>query len=106
MLEFDHIALSVPSISEAVSFYQHSFTQTSILYHDVTWALLQVDSLKIAFVLEEEHPPHLAFGVDTEAELNQLAEEAKAKISLHRDGSKSFYKKDPGGNVLEVIYYP
>ena len=106
MLEFDHIALSVPNIGEAVTFYQRSFPQSKILYQDDTWAFVQVDSLKIAFVLEEQHPPHMAFRVDSEQELVQLADNAKAAISIHRDGSQSFYENDPGRNVIEVIYYP
>src|ERR1041385_2270785 len=81
MLEFDHIALSVPDITEAVNFYESAFSQTRRLYQDETWALLQIDSLKIAFVLEEEHPPHMAFRVDTESELNRLSEQANSKIS-------------------------
>src|SRR2546430_9063572 len=103
MLEFDHIALSVPNISDAVTFYQQSFPHASILYQDDSWAFVQVDSLKIAFVLEEEHPPHMAFRVDSEMELERLAQQARATIAVHRDGSKSFYKKDTGGNIIEVI---
>ena len=106
MLEFDHIALSVPNIGDAVRFYVHSFPQSNILHQDDTWAFLQVDSLKIAFVLEEEHPPHLAFRVDSEEELNRLASKSNATIVIHRDGSKSFYEDDPGGNAIEVIFYP
>src|SRR5205823_6212060 len=106
MLTFDHIALSVPLISEAVDFYRHEFSDAIILYQDETWASIQIGSLKIAFVLEEQHPPHMAFRTNDRDELARLAAEANGRIDVHRDGSESFYQNDPGGNAIEVIYYP
>src|SRR5437868_288754 len=106
MLTFDHIALSVPKIQEAVQFYRREFPDAAVLYQDETWASVQLGSLKIAFVLEEQHPPHMAFRTDSREELEQLASEIKAPVMLHRDGSESFYQTDPGGNAIEVIFYP
>src|SRR5437762_3607397 len=82
MLEFDHIALSVPNIAEAIAFYREKFPQVAILHEDETWAFLQIDGLKIAFVLEEQHPPHLAFRVDTHEMLERLASDAESRIML------------------------
>src|SRR2546421_447116 len=50
MLEFDHIALSVPNIREAVTFYQQSFPQASILYQDDSWAFVQVERPRIILI--------------------------------------------------------
>lgn len=106
MLTFDHIALSAAKIDEAVSFYRECFAQTEVLYQDETWAQIKIDGLKIAFVLEEQHPPHMAFRASSREELERLATDAEAPIMLHRDGSESFYHDDPSGNVVEVIFYP
>ena len=106
MLLFDHLALSVPAISDAVDFYSREFPQTRVLYRDDSWALLEVGGLKIAFVLEEQHPPHMAFRTDSREELEQLAQESEAVVNVHRDGSESFYHEDTGNNVIEVIFYP
>ncbi|SRR5579883_1309652 len=106
MLEFDHIALSVPNIAEAVAFYKQAFSQSQVLHQDETWAFLKVDSLKVAFVLEEQHPPHMAFRVSSRDELERLAQESESIVNVHRDGSEYFYQDDPGGNVIEVVFYP
>ena len=106
MLEFDHIAFSVSGIAEAVEFYKREFEQAEILYQDESWASIQIGTLKIAFVLEEQHSPHLAFRTHSREELERLATEAEVPVMLHRDGSESFYQDDPDGNVIEVIFYP
>ena len=39
---------------------------TGVLYADDTWGLLQAGGACLAFVMEEEHPDHLAFKVSGE----------------------------------------
>jgi catechol-2,3-dioxygenase len=96
----------MPDIGQAVKFYQMHFPHAEVMYEDETWALIRIDSLKLAFVLEEEHPAHMAFRVASREELLRRARESNTTIKLHRDGSESFYQLDPGSNAIEVIYYP
>ena len=65
-----------------------------ILHCDESWGYLQFDNIKLALVLKDEHPPHIAFEVD----------EVEGKT--HRDGSVSKYIDDPSGNKIELIEYP
>lgn len=32
--------------------------------------------------------------------------ELLSEVKDHRDGARSFYCKDPGGNVVQMIYHP
>ena len=52
----------------------------------------------MAFVKKGMHPAHFAFEVDN-------FENVEGNIKLHRDGSHSVYKKDPWGNIYELINY-
>jgi catechol-2,3-dioxygenase len=105
-MTFDHIAMTAENIPATVQFYQTNFPEVNILYSDPTWALLEIGGTKVAFVVESQHPPHIAFRVDSRDELEKLAREANAKIDIHRDASESFYKVDVDGNSVEIIYYP
>ena len=102
--EFDHIAMVVPDISEAVAWYKSTFPSSESLYEDISWAFLEVNGVRIALVLKDEHPGHIAWKV-SEEKLNELAEQHCQTIALHRDGTKSFYLKAPGGNSIEIITF-
>lgn len=90
----DHLALEVDDIDSAVTWYQERF-RCEVLYRDATWAMLEFSNLKLAFVVREEHPPHLGIVRDDA--------EKYGKLKQHRDGSRSCYLKGPGGNVVEVL---
>ena len=89
----DHIAIQVESPSEAAKWYSKNF-DCEILYSDETWSIIQFENIKLAFVIKTQHPAHFAF------ECKDL-EGGKE----HRDGSRSVYKKDPWGNIYELIKY-
>ena len=94
-MKIDHIALRVDDIAESVNYYREEF-KCSIIYQDDTWAFLQFDNIKLALVVEDEHPYHIAFAtenIDSD------------KAVKHRDGSESYYLKDPSGNTIEIIKY-
>ena len=91
-----HIALTVTNIKDAVEWYTSQF-ECKVDYQDNTWAMIQFANIKIAFVLPEQHPPHLAF-VKKDAE--QLG-----KLTSHRDGSQSIYIQDTVGNQVEFIKF-
>lgn len=103
---FDHIAFQVKDVGEAVAFYTQTFDDVEVLYLDETWAFINVSGLKIAFVIAEQHPPHLAMRIDDRELFAAEAQKFGKKISVHRDLSESFYFEDPTGNMIEVMYYP
>ncbi len=92
--DIDHVAIQVDDIGEAVRWYQ-AHARCEIVYQDETWALLGFANMKLALVLPEQHPPHLAITSPRAEEFGTL--------QPHRDGTASCYINDPGGNVLEVL---
>ena len=84
MTKIDHIALVVGEPTSAARWYEANFN-AEILYSDETWALIQFENIKMAFEVEE-------FDKDD-------------KVKKHRDDSNSVYKKDPWGNIYELINY-
>lgn len=99
---FDHVAQQVPDIAGAVEWYQRMLPGVQVLYQDGTWALIEAGGVKLAFVVRDQHPGHLAWRVDA-AELERLAREHGRTIKPHRDGTRSFYLEAPGGQSIEII---
>ena len=104
-MKFDHVAQPVPDIAEALAWWQRMVPGARVLYADETWGLLEAGGAKLAFVMADQHPHHLAFKVSAEA-LERLAVEHGAQITVHRDASRSFYLEAPGDARVEVISYP
>lgn len=92
-LRIDHVAIQVEDPREAAAWYVDNFS-ADLLYVDDTWGFLQFENVKLALVVKTQHPAHFAFEVDE-------LEDGK----LHRDGSRSVYKKDPWGNIYELVKY-
>ncbi len=90
----DHIAIPVTNIAEAVNWYIRTF-QCTISYQDETWALLNFANVRLALVIPEQHPAHIGL----------VSEEAErfGELRLHRDGTRSCYVHDPGGNSVEIL---
>jgi catechol 2,3-dioxygenase-like lactoylglutathione lyase family enzyme len=88
-----HAALRVKDVKEAVEWYTTRF-RCNVEYQDATWAMLAFDNVRLAFVLAEQHPPHIAI----------LGEPgAFGRPEHHRDGTSSVYVKDPNGNNVEIL---
>ena len=104
-MQFDHVAQQVPDIAAAVDHYLEAVPGTTVIYQDETWAFLDAAGAKLAFVMADQHPNHLAWRVD-DAELERMAAEQGAEIATHRDRTRSFYIAGPGGMATEVIAYP
>ncbi len=102
---FDHIAQQVPDIAEAIEWYQKTIPSTNILYQDTSWGFIEVNGAKLAFVLKDQHPGHLAWKV-SEADLEELAARWDKPIAKHRDNTRSFYLEAPGSCWIEIISYP
>jgi|TARA_R100000742_G_C4249116_1_gene67623 catechol 2,3-dioxygenase-like lactoylglutathione lyase family enzyme len=95
MEKIDHIAIVVTNIAEAVRWYTNKF-DCKVTYEDKSWAELQFDNIKLALVLPQDHPAHIAF------ESDDWGPDTPTK---HRDGSESVYDHDTFGNIIEYIKY-
>ena len=95
-MKIDHLAIQVESPREAATWYVENFG-AKLLYEDDTWAFVEFENIKLAFVVKQQHPAHFAFLVEDFSEND--------KVKTHRDGSESTYKKDPWGNIYELIRY-
>ena len=89
-----HVAISVSDVKAAVEWYRSNF-QCKVSYQDDTWAMLDFANLKLALVIPQQHPPHVAF-VHGEAE-------KYGELKTHRDGTRSCYVNDPAGNAIEML---
>ena len=92
MEKIDHIAIVVTNINHAVNWYTKN-RDCKVNYQDDSWAELQFDNIKLALVLPQDHPPHIAF------------EDDSIEGTEHRDGSESVYDHDTFGNIIEKIKY-
>jgi len=92
----DHIAIQSDEPIALAKWYESEFG-AEVLYLDDTWAFLQFQNIKLAIVHPKQHPAHIAFEVDSFSEDD--------RVKSHRDGSRSAYKKDPSGNIYELIKY-
>ena len=90
----EHVAIAVSDVASAVAWYTAHF-RCSVDYQDATWALLDFENLKLALVIPEQHPPHLAFTSPKAREFGEL--------TTHRDGTRSTYVRDPSGNSVEIM---
>jgi hypothetical protein len=104
-VRFDHVAHQVPDVAEAISWWRANVGDVEVLYQDDTWGLVEAGGLRMAFVMADEHPGHVAFRVPPER-LEELAVRHGREAVVHRDGSRSFYVDGPGETGVEIISYP
>jgi catechol 2,3-dioxygenase-like lactoylglutathione lyase family enzyme len=90
----DHVAVPVTDVAAAVEWYKRNF-RCEVKYQDATWAFLAFGNIRLALVVPDQHPPHIAF-VSPEAE-------KYGTLKLHRDGTRSCYVHDPAGNAVEIF---
>lgn len=90
----DHVAVPVQDVAGAVDWYRRTF-RCEVGYQDATWALLKFANMSLALVVPEQHPPHIGL-VSPEAE-------KFGALKTHRDGTRSCYVNDPGGNSVEIL---
>ena len=88
-----HAAIRVQDVKATVQWYTERF-HCEVEYQDATWAMLAFDNVRLAFVIAEQHPPHIAIVGDPAA---------FGEAKTHRDGTTSVYVKDPNGNNIEVM---
>lgn len=117
-----HLALKVSDLERAKDFYVRVFGMKLVWQPDADNAYLSTGSDNLALhrgpaVANEnanaQRLDHLGFIVATVADLEASyawAQSAKLKIvhelKHHRDGSVSFYIRDPDGNLIQALYEP
>lgn len=93
----DHMAIQVQDVQRAVDWYRARF-DVRIGYQDDTWALLEFANIRLALVIPQQHPAHLAVWRDDAERFGPL--------KTHRDGTASIYIKDSEGNCVEIMQQP
>jgi catechol 2,3-dioxygenase-like lactoylglutathione lyase family enzyme len=114
-----HLALNVKDVAVAADFYQRVFGMKIVWQPDADNAYLSsgCDNLALhrgpAGDRAAQSLDHLGFIVPTIDELETgyrwAAEnclEIARPLRRHRDGSVSYYIRDPDGNVIQILYEP
>jgi len=107
-----HVAISVQDIEKAALFYQN--LGMDLVWKDTDWAYLKAgdDGLALLSPSYNQSGPHFGFVLNEREEMETAYEELKAqgihltKIHEHRDGTASFYGRDPDGNWFEYLFEP
>ena len=109
-----HASLFVEDVESAAKFYKEVLELRPVWEGDKDWANFELggDDLSLVKKKGAVHPPHLGFYVGTLDDLAVMHQRVKATgvkaetIDLHRDGTSSFYFRDPDHNLLEMIFDP
>jgi len=96
MDKIDHVAIQTEDIDKSVKWFLKKF-KCDVKYQDKTWAMLEFENMKIALVLPDQHPPHIAITCDDI--------EKHGKPGKHRDGSDFLYIEGLDENIFELIRY-
>ena len=114
-----HLALKVSDVERAKDFYVRVFGMKIVWQPDPDNAYLSSGCDNVALHRGEDTPgdaqrlDHLGFIVPTIADVEagyawvkSVGVEIVHELKHHRDGSVSFYIRDPDGNVIQVLYEP
>jgi len=89
-----HVGIPVKNIKRVVERYTKRF-QCEIVYQDEIWAMIGFENINLAIVVQEQHPPHVAFEPENAEEYGPLKD--------HRDRSRSTYIEDSENNTVEIM---
>jgi len=109
-----HAAVHVENVESALKFYKEVLGFEPHWEGDKDWANVKIGSDDLSLVKKSGavHPPHLGLRVASLEKLKTLHFNLKSKVTdvedicLHRDGTSSFYFKDPDHNQLEALFDP
>ena len=109
-----HAAIRVKDLEASFRFYCDLLGLEKNWAGDADWANLKLGPDDLSLVREQgaKHPPHLGLKVASEEDLQKAHDKLMAAgvrpgpIKKHRDGTSSFYFKDPDGNILEGLWDP
>ncbi len=107
-----HVAICVENLDRAAKFYQN--LGMNLVWKDEDWAYLKAgdDGLALLTPSYEQAGPHFGFVFSDRAEMEAAYQQLQAddldisKLHEHRDGTASFYGRDPDGNWFEYLYEP
>jgi catechol 2,3-dioxygenase-like lactoylglutathione lyase family enzyme len=118
-LSLRHVALNVVDLEAALRFY------VDLIGMQVEWQpdadnvylTLGADNLALhrvpSVAAERGALDHIGFVVKQPEDVDAWADRFRAagvvlaqEPKTHRDGARSFYARDPAGNVLQVLYHP
>jgi catechol 2,3-dioxygenase-like lactoylglutathione lyase family enzyme len=121
LLGLRHVALNVADIEACVRFYRDVFGMTVEWEPDPDNVYLTSggDNLALHRIPEDQRPSgpqavhHIGFVVATPGDVDALARKVQElglavaqPLKDHRDGARSFYLRDPGGVLIQVLYHP
>lgn len=109
-----HVAIRVRDMERAKAFYRSLGLRLTWDAED--WAYLQSpvsgDGIALLAPSYTAAGPHFAFHTGDRCEVDLLHDRLEAEghrpgpVLDHRDGTTSFYFRDPEGNWLEILYEP
>lgn len=107
-----HVAICVNDIEKAAAFYQNMGMK--LVWQDKDWAYLKAgdDGLALLSPNYEQAGPHFGFVFDDRSDMEAARDRLETEgvqvgeIHEHRDGTASFYGRDPDGNWFEYLYEP
>lgn len=109
-----HVAIRVEDMDRAVAFY--SRLGMEMVWNADDWCYMEAaksrDGLALLGPNYKAAGPHFAFHFRDRAEVDAVHDQLKAAgvavgaVHDHRDGTASFYLRDPEGNWLEMLYEP
>ncbi|MEN9225184.1 MAG: VOC family protein [Thermostichus sp. HHBFW_bins_43] len=110
--QLGHVAVRVENIAKAVEFYRQLGMVN--VWQDDDWAYMKAgeDGLALLGPGYRSAGPHFGFVFKDLQELEREHQRLKSQgisvgaIHGHRDGTASFYGKDPDGNLFEFLYEP
>jgi catechol 2,3-dioxygenase-like lactoylglutathione lyase family enzyme len=115
-----HLALKVSDVGRSTEFYSRVFGMRTVWQPDPDNAYLSSGCDNLALHRGEHHGDadarvldHFGFIAPSIAEVEAAWAWAQAErldiahpLKHHRDGSVSFYIRDPDGNVIQILYEP
>jgi catechol 2,3-dioxygenase-like lactoylglutathione lyase family enzyme len=107
-----HVAICVQNLDNAAQFYQN--LGMDLVWKDSDWAYLKAgeDGLALLGPSYQQAGPHFGFIFGDRSEMETAYAQLQAQnihlteIHEHRDGTASFYGRDPDGNWFEYLYEP
>ena len=109
-----HVAIRVKDVDRAKLFYIN--LGMKIVWDDKDWCYLETgqngDGLALLGPEYKSAGPHFAFHFTNKEELKNIHLQLQANgaqvgdVHDHRDGTSSFYLRDPEGNWFEMLYHP
>ncbi len=114
-----HLALTVRDVEAASKFYQRVFGMKVVWQPDPDNTYLSSGCDNLALHRgnggdpSAQHLDHLGFIIPAIADVESAWQWAQAEhldivrpLNHHRDGSVSFYIRDPDQNVIQILYEP